>query len=106
MNFSSRIRITEAIKENGISAIVSEDIADMADEKIQQENIVDKFTPVGEAETLGDIETIADEKEEELLGDDVSEKEPILMAKIENVYHEPFQMSQEVKVRKSYLYLT
>ena len=27
-----------------------------------------------------------------------TKKKPILMAKIENVYHEPFEMTQEVKV--------
>ena len=55
-------------------------------------------------------EEILKEKEEdlsttEIIQEDVGEivneggKKPILMAKIENVYHEPFQMTQEVKVR-------
>ena len=58
---------------------------------------------IDEKEKLEDIETIIDPGREGFEIDESLEKEPILMAKIENVYHEPFQMTQEVKVCVVYI---
>jgi len=94
-----RIRITEAIQENGISAIVSEELVDgtkdEAGEEVPLSN--NETNSIDEKEKLEDIETIIDPGREGFEIDESLEKEPILMAKIENVYHEPFQMTQEVK---------
>lgn len=48
-------------------------------------------------ESIENIETVIEPKQDEEASD-TTQKEAILMAKIENVYHEPFQMTQEMKV--------
>ena len=95
---SWRIKITEAIQENGISAIVSEDIADGDNEQTEEDDVTPEAELINEEEKLDDIETIVDQKKEDFEMDQNIAREPFLMAKIENVYHEPFQMTQEVKV--------
>ena len=80
----------------GITAAVPEDITPTDDAK----------SPIAE-EGFSEEEALLKDDKSEVLGigangmDEVKrdvEKKPILMAKIENVYHEPFQMTQEVKV--------
>ena len=80
----------------GITAAGPEDIAPTDDAKL----------PITE-EGFSEEEALLNDDKSEVLGIDANDvdevkqdvkKKPILMAKIENVYHEPFQMTQEVKV--------
>lgn len=89
-----RIRITEALEENGISAITSDDVVDASSDQVEGEDLAEKPKP--SMESIENIETVIEPKQDEEASD-TTQKEAILMAKIENVYHEPFQMTQEMK---------
>eukprot|EP00795_Rhopilema_esculentum_P005945 gene5945-11297_t len=89
-----RIKITEAIEEGGISALVTDETDDgqksatLGEDANKEEFLEEKEEHLSTAEVIQeDVDEIVNE----------GGKKPILMAKIENVYHEPFQMTQEVK---------
>ncbi len=93
MIYSHRIKITGAAEEIAFEPV---------DEDSVNEHL-NTSTPRSDSEILPEEvtnETETQEIVEEAIpaDDNDSKKNRILMAKVENVYHEPFEMTQELKV--------